>query len=620
MAEPRTAWAGNGGWMAAAAAAVAAPALIAFNVPPSATFLNQAASLIGWGGWLLLIAAALPGRAAAGRRDSGASALLAALVLLAAAALVSPLWTKLPSTLSLSAAGLLAAAVLTAAAAVAVQRAGLGVEAFAAFCFALLAAGIASALIGLVQVYASDLTDGNWIAVSSLGDRAVGNLRQPNHLCSLLLWAMIATLWLAESGRLPRRLAPALLLLLFTGVVLSASRTGMLGAALLALWGIVDRRLARSTRVQLWLAPLAYALIYAAITFYAHQHNEVFGGEAQLQKSDISSSRFGIWANTLSLIAAHPWLGVGFGEFNFAWSLNAFPGRPTAFFDHTHNLPLHLAVELGLPLATIVIALLLWALWRAWATAREGDGDDLTMRRAALVMVLMISLHSLLEYPLWYAYFLLPAVFAFGLCLGGTTAAQPAPAPASPTAPRLRPLAVAALLLMAGSVASVWDYWRVVVIGGCVAAVAAYRAGPAQLVLRPPCRLCRGHHRAAPVAGDAGLRACAALPAGHAHHDRLGHRAGRDRPDRPRAPPRAAPARVPQPAGRRLVRGLRQAGVGGRRATLPVRAAGQALRLHRLPLREPQGAATQSPDLPPCFSSTRTPSMTMPRSAALHMS
>lgn len=464
MAARRTARAGRSGWMAAAAAAVAAPTLIAFNVPPSATFLNQAASLIGWGGWLLLIAAALPGSAAGGRRDSGANALLAALVLLAAAALVSPLWTKLPSTLSLSAAGLLAAAVLTALAAVLVQRAGLGVQAFAAFCFALLAAGIASALIGLVQVYVPDLTDGNWIAVSSLGDRAVGNLRQPNHLCSLLLWATIATLWLAESGRVPRRLAPALLLLLFAGVVLSASRTGMLGAALLALWGIVDRRLARSTRVQLWLAPLAYALLYAAITFYAHQHNEVFGGEAQLQKSDISSSRFGIWANTLSLIAAHPWLGVGFGEFNFAWSLNAFPGRPTAFFDHTHNLPLHLAVELGLPLATLVIALLLWALWRAWATAREGDGDDLTMRRAALVMVLMISLHSLLEYPLWYAYFLLPAVFAFGLCLGGTAAAQPAPASTPPAAPRLRPLALAALLLMAGSAASVWDYWRVVVI------------------------------------------------------------------------------------------------------------------------------------------------------------
>lgn len=446
-------------WIALAAA-IAAPALIAFNVPPSATFLNQVAALIGWAGWLMLLAAALPQRRSATGADSGALALVAALVLLALAALVAPLWTGLPSTLSLSAVGLIGAAVLTAVIAVAVQRAGLGVEAFSAFCFALLAAGLASAAIGLVQVYAPEFADGNWIAVSTLGDRAVGNLRQPNHLCSLLLWAMIAAVWLAQTQRLPRALSPAVLLLLLAGVVLSASRTGMIGAALLALWGLADRRQDRGVRIQLWLAPVAYALLYALITFWAHQHNEIFGGEAQLNKSDISSSRFGIWANTLSLIAAHPWSGVGFGEFNFAWSLNVFPGRPVAFFDHTHNLPLQLAAELGLPLAALVMALLLWALYRAWSLALSGEAEDQSMRRAALVMVLMISLHSLLEYPLWYAYFLLPAVFAFGLCLGVRASAAAAPVAGS----RINALVLTALVMMAGSAASLYDFRRVVVI------------------------------------------------------------------------------------------------------------------------------------------------------------
>ncbi|WP_341887765.1 Wzy polymerase domain-containing protein [Variovorax sp. YR752] len=449
-------------WTAAAAAAIAAPALIAFNVPPSATFLNQAASLIGWGLWLMLLALPIPARALSGL-DRGALALFAALALLATAALASPLWTGLPSTLSLPAAGLVAAALLTATVAVALQRAGLGEQAFAAFCVALLAAGIASALIGLLQVYLPAWADGDWIAISSLGDRAVGNLRQPNHLCSLLLWAMIATVWLAESDRVPRWPATAALLLLLAGVVLTASRTGMLGAALLALWGITDRRLSRRTRVQLWLVPLAYAAIYFAVAAIAHQHNAVFGGEVQLQKSDISSSRFGIWANTLALIAAHPWAGVGFGEFNFAWSLTPFPGRPTAFFDHTHNLPLQLAVELGLPLATLVTVLLLAALWRAWWLAGEGDVDDLRARRAALAMVLMISLHSLLEYPLWYAYFLLPAAFAFGIALGGGAPARAA-APRAGAPSRRSPWLLAATALLLAGAASLYDFRRVVVI------------------------------------------------------------------------------------------------------------------------------------------------------------
>ncbi len=47
-----------------------------------------------------------------------------------------------------------------------------------------------------------------------------------------------------------------------------------------------------------------------------------------------------------------------------------------------------------------------------------GDGAGTPpLQRAALVMVLMVTLHSLLEYPLWYSYFLLPTSFAFGLCL-----------------------------------------------------------------------------------------------------------------------------------------------------------------------------------------------------------
>lgn len=451
--------------LALATAAITAPALIAFNVAPSATFINQAAALVGWGAWAMLLAMVLPRSATAASNaspDRGAAAFLMTLLLIAASAFAAPLWTGLPWTLALSAIGVIGAAMLVAALATALQRACLGEAAFAAFCLALLAAGVLATLIGFVQVYAPEWADGQWIAASTAGNRAVGNLRQPNHQSSLLLWAMIAAVWLGGTARLPRAALPVLLLALLAGVVLTASRTGMVGAALLALWGLADRRLARGVRLQLVLVPLVYFFWYELFAAIAHQEGALFAGEAQLHKADPSSSRFGIWANTLTLIAEHPWAGVGFGEFNFAWSLHVFPGRPVAFFDHTHNLPLQLAVELGLPLAALVLALLLYALWRALRLAAEGEAGDVAPRRAALAMVVMIALHSLLEYPLWYAYFLLPAAFAFGIALGG-----PAPA-AAPRAEALRPRPnlwlVAALVLLLGGLASLMDYRRVAVI------------------------------------------------------------------------------------------------------------------------------------------------------------
>ena len=461
--------------LVAALLAVALPTLFSFNLPPFATFLNQAASLIGWGLWLLLLATLLP--ATWGRPfGEGLAALLGALGLLLLTALVSPLWAGLPPTLSLSFVGLIAAALLVVLMAAMLQRHGHGRQAFEAFCWALVIAGVLSALIGIVQIYVPGWTGNSWLAAAN-ANRAGGNLRQANHLSSLLLWSLVAAVWLGDAGRaaeratkaLPRAAVIAVSLLMLFGVVLSGSRTGMLGTLMLAGWGALDRRLSMPARRMLWLAPVAYALMWAGMAWWAQSQQQVFDGMARLQQADLSSNRFAIWSNALSLIAAHPWLGVGFGEFNFAWTLTPFPARPLEFFDHAHNIVLQFAVELGLPLATLVLSLLLWALVEAVKGARDAEGDTALQLRAAVMMVLLVALHSQLEYPLWYAYFLLPASFAFGLCVGGplkpAVPASTAPAVSGAPAPqRTRPLMIGALMLTMGGAASVWDYTRVVSI------------------------------------------------------------------------------------------------------------------------------------------------------------
>jgi O-antigen ligase len=533
-----------------ALAAAGLSTLLAYNISPSTTFFNQALALAGWGalvwylalqpaGWLAPSRGLPPGLARGWNPApwSGIAPTLAALALVGVGALLP--WGAGAQALSLvaGAAGLCVAAAVVLRAGQVAAAGPLAVPVARAFFGAWAVVGVLHAAVALVQVFAPDLADGDWIAHSSVAGRAVGNLRQPNHLSSLMLWAAIALVgWLelqrqaglavqqsaqraadglaASSGagrdlkalRTPRLLwvLAALGMALFIwAVVLTASRTGLVGVALLALWALADRRLSRAARGLLLATPLLYAAAWWGMAWWAQASDHTFGGQQRLAEGDVSGSRFRIWADALQLIAQHHWTGVGWGNFNFAWSLTPFPQRHTAFFDHTHNLPLQLAVELGLPLALVVCALLLWALWQAGRRALAATGAASAAGRCALMMVLLIGLHSLLEYPLWYAYFLLPTAFAWGLALGlpaaaaganpNTTAATatafsaaqpphaqvPAPAQsraqAAPHPPWLR--AAAGVLCVAGALLALFDYLR-------VAEIFAARRGAAPLEQR----------------------------------------------------------------------------------------------------------------------------------------
>lgn len=286
-------------------------------------------------------------------------------------------------------------------------------------------AGLLSAAISVLQVLLPQALEGplgQWVQASHDPGRAVGHLRQPNHLATLLLWGALAWAVLHALARLPRGAGVAGMALLMVAVVLSGSRTGLLGVALLPLWALLDRRLPMHTRGLLFAAPLM-----AAATVWALVESAAQGGPAlgvvtrleQVQSGEVSSGRWAIWANALALIGQQPWTGVGLGHFNIAWTLTPMSERPGEPFGHAHSLPLHLLTVLGLPLGLAFFAAagygLLAATRRVWSAAEDADA---VQRRGAWMMLLAVGWHSLLEFPLWYAYFSLPTALALAVCLG----------------------------------------------------------------------------------------------------------------------------------------------------------------------------------------------------------
>jgi O-antigen ligase len=408
--------------------ALLAPTLLVFDHPPSITFYNQVMSVFGWG----LLAAWLSSRPPSLNPqipESHQSSMMAASLVFwitAGSALGSSWSTGLPLGLALMAAGLAGSAWWVMSTAWQSAHRHEPAELMDLLAAGLAWTGVVSVALAVVQVFAPNLIDGSFLAQPSVPGRAVGNLRQPNHFSTLLIWCACGAVWLGRRRRWPQAASALMLILCIGAIVWTASRTGMVGMLLLSAWGIRDRRMPKLLRVALLLAPALYGAWWGGMDWWSHLgSNHHFAAEARLHDgSDISSSRFKIWANVLELVKAHPWTGVGWGEFNLAWTLTPFPTRPVAFFDHTHNLILQWAVELGIPLTILLTGLSLWgviALLKPWWVPDDDEGDRVALVCVCTTIVAMAGLHSLLEYPLWYGYFLLPMAFAWGLGLAAAS-------------------------------------------------------------------------------------------------------------------------------------------------------------------------------------------------------
>lgn len=437
--------------------------LLAYNMVSTSPTLNQLAALIGWGLVLITMGASPV--------DWRGGPAVWALTLLFAAPWLSWLFAGLTLDLVLSYSGLLGAALLLLMVGQGMRSAETRQAWFEALCWGLLMAGLLCVAVSVIQVFLPAWADDDLIARSSIAGRAIGNLRQPNHLASQLIWACVAAVFLADQGRLSlgSKRQPLLLLLLFGfafALVLSASRGGMAMLFVLAFWALVDRSLSRATRTALLLTPLMWLLSWGAMAGWAQLGAHDFSAASRLAEGAGSPKRLQYLASAWELLKQYPLTGVGWGEFNFAMTMAVLPGRASSFVDHTHNLVAQLLVELGWPAGLLVLSLLGAALWRAFSLGRkemaESALQSARLRRCALMLVGAILLQGMLEFQLWYAYFLLPAAFAFGIALWRPDST--AQALESGKAGSSRPLPMAGLLMIGLSLCVFFDYLRVVAI------------------------------------------------------------------------------------------------------------------------------------------------------------
>jgi O-antigen ligase len=290
----------------------------------------------------------------------------------------------------------------------------------------LLAAGLSMVLAGL-QYLGWDAAFSPWLAQAGAGEM-LANLRQRNQFASLMALGFLAALaWLAwnanshkvegtSTGRgkgtfaqLPRLAfwLSVLVALLGFGNALSGSRTGLLQwMAVLGLMLIWRRSLSSGWQWLAGAAALGYALGVIAAPWLADGLGHANAGLLGRAGDSNAFSRLALWSNVWELILQKPWGGWGAGSLAYAHYSASFSGaRFMEMLDNAHNLPLHLAFVFGLPAAFFCCSVVAWLIWKnkPW---REMRPD----RQLAWGCLMVIGIHSMLEYPLWYGPFFMTAV------------------------------------------------------------------------------------------------------------------------------------------------------------------------------------------------------------------
>ncbi|BBJ23307.1 PglL family O-oligosaccharyltransferase [Candidatus Nitrotoga sp. AM1P] len=273
-----------------------------------------------------------------------------------------------------------------------------------------------NALAGILQHYRWH-TFLDAVVTVKISVAVYGNVAQPNHFANYITLGLISLGLLHMRGLLRVRYVALLAMPLLFVLVLSGSRSVWLYLLLMTgmawLWQRSDKSCLPLLRYTLLLL-LGFGLMHGvvqipwlegaagSITTMRRLFGEGTGGSIRLY----------LWREGWQIFTQFPLLGAGFGQ--FAWQ--HFQLGPVlqntsivGLYNNAHSLVLQIAAEMGL--AGLLILLGMLAMW----LIQCGRSQRTVYHWWGYALLGVLAIHSLLEYPLWYAYFLGVAALTLGM-------------------------------------------------------------------------------------------------------------------------------------------------------------------------------------------------------------
>lgn len=271
------------------------------------------------------------------------------------------------------------------------------------FCLTIICSSIISFLIQILQINEWDGFYFPWVSAYPGDGRAFGNLGQPNQLASLVGTAFLCSIYLNKKSEIRTSLAIFLALIFGFSLALAGSKTAILSLAMAFLY-LINLKNIIICRLFFFCA-LSYFLSHWLLSGLTREYSSV----------DISTGRFPLWEMMLGAIKTNPFLGYGIGNVSIAnfEVVENFPKQWNLFTAHSHNLFLDFLLWFGVPLGLFISIQLIFIIYKHFFKKMDEENKIV----ACIAMPLII--HAMLEFPLHYAYFLIPFGYLIGVSWEG---------------------------------------------------------------------------------------------------------------------------------------------------------------------------------------------------------
>ena len=285
---------------------------------------------------------------------------------------------------------------------------------FTGFSIVLLLCGTLTGIIAICQWLTLDAYIPGMVNMQN-AVRPYANFAQPNNMATFLLMSLLACLYLYETKKVPIKwLVPAALIMLVS-VALSQSRTSWVACAFILVY-LAYQQFKGYIHIKwyylvAWLSVfIGLVLVLSVIGSYLTQLLDI-----QIKAVDVARratgdmSRLAIWQQMLHAIIDRPWFGYGWNQTSVAYTLVSDHFQGPVWVRSAHNFILDFVLWNGL-----IIGLPFLAYFGYWGYQLNKHVNSVESV-IGILMIGAVLIHSMLEFPQYYAYFLLPVGFIMGL-------------------------------------------------------------------------------------------------------------------------------------------------------------------------------------------------------------